>query len=71
MLEKSIGPLTKAIPNHDGSFSMGILNRIYKKGNKFLVGEGEKKRKRKKLFICRRMPICLLSCLPGIYGLYK
>ncbi len=27
MLDKSIGPPTKAMPNHGGSFSMSILNR--------------------------------------------
>jgi hypothetical protein len=27
MLEKSIGPLTKEMPNHGGIFSMGIINK--------------------------------------------
>jgi hypothetical protein len=34
MLEKSIGPLTKAMPNHGGSFSTSILNRKREKKKK-------------------------------------
>ena len=47
MLEKCIGALTKAMPNHGGSFSTSILNRKSEK-KKEIKKERECKKKGKK-----------------------